>query len=260
MNAPLNLDPPLTRPPSLARRFEAATGFAPSFWLAAVGCSAMAMALLAGRMWRTGDAGHLSLVWDVFLAWVPVPLALLAYRQARRARPPRAITLAALAGWLLFFPNSPYLVTEFIHLHPDHLPSPRHIPHDLRWAFPDVFPPAESPGWYELLLMTAVAAAGLAVTVASFRLAQRTIARLYSPRAAAAATPLLLVLTAFGVALGRFARLNSWDVFHEPDKTAGDIVTWATDPKASIATFVVAVLLILLNVVVAGAGGGATKD
>ena len=51
------------------------------------------------------------LVWNLFLAWIPLVFALLL--TAVRSR---AATLIVGAGWLAFLPNAPYLVTDLIHL------------------------------------------------------------------------------------------------------------------------------------------------
>jgi len=52
-----------------------------------------------------------NLVWNLFLAWIPLVLALVVYDGARRGWP--AGTLAAVGlGWLLFLPNAPYIVTD----------------------------------------------------------------------------------------------------------------------------------------------------
>lgn len=71
-----------------------------------------------GLLWlREGNArtsGMGSLVWNLFLAAVPFPLAWGADALTRRARDLAAIPLGI--AWLLFFPNAPYLVTDLVHL------------------------------------------------------------------------------------------------------------------------------------------------
>ena len=55
------------------------------------------------------------LLWNLFLAWVPFVLALVVYDRYRRGTP-LARLLPALVLWLLFLPNAPYIVTDFVHL------------------------------------------------------------------------------------------------------------------------------------------------
>ncbi|HJL05106.1 MAG TPA: DUF1361 domain-containing protein [Polyangiaceae bacterium LLY-WYZ-15_(1-7)] len=66
---------------------------------------AFAGALLAARFAWTGGLGFAFLLWNLALALAPLALALPA-----RGGAPRFV------AWLLFFPNAPYLVTDFVHL------------------------------------------------------------------------------------------------------------------------------------------------
>src|SRR5688572_20465634 len=82
--------------------------------------SATALAMLAFRLYYGGTWGYRSLPWDLFLAWLPVPLAMAMAHCHARARKPWPMTLLLGTAWLLFFPNAPYLVTQFMHLHPSY--------------------------------------------------------------------------------------------------------------------------------------------
>src|SRR5256885_1237497 len=78
--------------------------------------SAAGLALLAFRLYYSGTAGYIFMPWNLFLAWVPLAFALPLFVLARRGRS-RAATLWTLGLlWLLFFPNAPYLLSEFVHL------------------------------------------------------------------------------------------------------------------------------------------------
>jgi hypothetical protein len=78
--------------------------------------SALACAILAARILRVESATFIFLVWNLFLAWVPYMWSLWAASIERRH--PRAWWRLLLPGalWLLFFPNAPYIVTDFVHL------------------------------------------------------------------------------------------------------------------------------------------------
>src|SRR4051812_33696329 len=75
--------------------------------------------LLLRALWG-GGTGYSSLAWNLFLAWLPYFFALrLALAEPRTgAQGVGSVVLAVL--WLLFFPNAPYLITDLIHLHPEH--------------------------------------------------------------------------------------------------------------------------------------------
>src|SRR3954447_717259 len=133
--------------------------------------SALCVATVEVRTHHTGDAYYRFLVWNLFLAWVPFAFALGAYMAARRGRGPLVVVLGVL--WLLFFPNAPYLLTDFIHL-------------------------SESPTaplWYDALMLASFAWTGLLLGFASLYLMQ-TIWR----RAAGPVVAWLGVLAALGLA------------------------------------------------------------
>jgi len=73
------------------------------------------------------------LIWNLALAWVPFVFAGVAYTlaSARRAVLYALIVIAALV-WLVFFPNAPYILTDFLHL----------------GSMGDIV-----PGWYDVLML-----------------------------------------------------------------------------------------------------------
>jgi uncharacterized membrane protein len=166
---------------------------------ALLAASAFCVLLVVYRRDHTGDPFYDFLVWNLVLAWVPFALALAAYANARRGGGAFVVVLGVL--WLLFFPNAPYLLTDFIHLHES----------------------LTTPLWYDALMLAAFAWTGLALGFASLYVMQ-TIWQ----RAAGAVVSWLgvvgaLALASFGVYLGRFLRFNSWDTLVRPGQIA-DVV------------------------------------
>ena len=84
--------------------------------LALLIASGTSVALVVARMAWTGRLGYSFLVWNLFLAWLPMIFALLASEnyQSTSGRDWRFLSLAG--AWLLFFPNAPYIFTDLIHL------------------------------------------------------------------------------------------------------------------------------------------------
>jgi uncharacterized membrane protein len=166
---------------------------------ALLAASAFCVLLVLYRRHHTGDPFYGFLAWNLVLAWVPFALALAAYANARRGGGTVVVVLGVL--WLLFFPNAPYLLTDFIHLHES----------------------LTTPLWYDALMLAAFAWTGLALGFASLYVMQ-TIWQ----RAAGAVVSWLgvvgaLALASFGVYLGRFLRFNSWDALVRPGQIA-DVV------------------------------------
>ena len=125
-----------------------------SFYALAL-CSLLALGVLAGRIVLSDTFGFRFLVWNLFLAWVPYLLSLLTEALHRPAAPRRLAAALTGCGWLLFFPNAPYLVTDFVHL-----PGARGVP----W-------------WYDVGLLAIFAWTGCFLGVVSLWRMQRVVRR-----------------------------------------------------------------------------------
>jgi uncharacterized membrane protein len=156
-----------------------------------VAASAVSVALAVVRDRHAGNLDFWFLIWNLALAWIPFLFALGAYASARR---PTSTTLLGV-GWLLFFPNAPYIVTDFVHLSRV----------------------APVPLWYDALTIGAFAATGLALGFASLYLMQCLVRDRVGLVASWLAVLIACTLGSVGIYLGRFVRANSWDVLTRPE-------------------------------------------
>lgn len=163
--------------------------------VALLAASALCVALVAIRTQETGDPYYRFLVWNLILAWVPLVLAIAAYARARRRVDP--LVAALLVPWLLFFPNAPYLLTDFIHLGE-----------------------GPAPLWYDALMLSAFAWTGLLLGFASLYLVQMILRRAAGATVAWVGVLGALGLASVGVYVGRFVRFNSWDALLHPVRVA----------------------------------------
>jgi uncharacterized membrane protein len=186
--------------------------------------TALCTVMLIVRAWYDGSTTHFGLSWNLFLAWLPMLGALVAYnlgkRYGRRAWP---LILPFLGLWLIFFPNAPYILTDFIHLRPV----------------------GDVPLWYDLILVFTYALTGVFLGLISLYLMQSLVRRAFGSIASWVFTLGALALTGFGVYLGRFPRWNSWDVLTEPRSLLTDIWTHLSNPFAYGRTFVFSMLFSL---------------
>jgi uncharacterized membrane protein len=207
--------------------------------------SAAGLGMLAFRFAYAGRMGYWSLPWDLFLAWVPVPLALGVAKLHDKPRRPLWAMLALTFAWLLFFPNAPYLLTEFMHLHPSHAvhdgPFPSWLAHRT--------PQANIPLWFDVLMLSMFAWTGLLLGFMSLHVIHRCANQVVGRAGGWVIVFLGLGLCAFGVSLGRFERWNSWDLFTDPLRLIGDIGDRAINPvghlRTSGATLMLAGFLVL---------------
>ena len=188
--------------------------------LALAFASAVSVALVAGRILSTGNIRYGVLIWNLFLAWLPLVFALLACDRLKTdARP--GWRLAALAGaWLLFFPNAPYIFTDLIHV------STRFFGHF----------------WVDLVMVLMCALTGLVLGFLSLYLMQTMVARLYGRLASWVFIAAATALGGFGIYLGRFLRFNSWDVVLQPAKLSRDIGHWTINSFSYPSSAVIPVL------------------
>ena len=197
--------------------------------LALLAASALCVATLEIRMERTGDSFYQFLVWNLFLAWVPLICAAAAFARARRGID--AVVIALLLLWLLFFPNAPYMLTDFIHV-------------------------GESPSvplWYDALMLSSFAWTALLLGFASLYLVQIVVRGVVGAAWSWAVVAAALALSSFGVYLGRFVRFNSWDALLRPGRVAHVISNQLENPlhhPRMVAVLVVLTAFLLVGYVV----------
>ena len=183
--------------------------------LALIFASSVSVALVFARMVWTGKTLYGFLVWNLFLAWLPLLLALLACNEYQD-RAGRNWRFGGLAGaWLLFFPNAPYIFTDLIH---------------LTTRFHQHF-------WVDLVLILSCAFTGLVIGFVSLYLMQSLVTRRFGHLVGWLFVAAVAGLSGFGIYLGRFLRFNSWDVLLQPLALYRSIGTWAADPLAHSTTF-----------------------
>lgn len=188
--------------------------------LALIFASVACLALVAARIMWTWQIRYGFLIWNLFLAWLPLLFATLACEQSKRGTR-RNWRFAALAGaWLLFFPNAPYIFTDLIHV------ANRYLAHF----------------WVDLTLVLLCAFTGLVLGFVSLYLMQSVVARVYGRAASWFFVAAVAGLSSFGVYLGRFLRFNSWDVLTNPVGLYHGINGWASNPLANANTFAFPVL------------------
>jgi uncharacterized membrane protein len=171
--------------------------------------SLFCIALVLVRNVHTGDPTFRYLIWNLFLAWIPFALAVFVYdRWRRRGGGILMLTLGAL--WLLFFPNAPYIATDFVHLRHDPL----------------------APFWYDAVTIAAFAWMGVLLGFASLYLMQTVVRQWRGPVVGWIFAVVAIGLGSLGIYLGRFLRLNSWDALEHPSVIPRIAHAVARDPFA----------------------------
>jgi uncharacterized membrane protein len=179
-------------------------------------------ALVLVRNVHTGNVNFRYLIWNLFLAWIPFALAVFVYDRWRRRR--TGMLLLTLGGlWLLFFPNAPYIATDFVHLQRSSL----------------------VPYWYDAVTIAAFAWVGLMLGFASLYLMQTVVRQWRGVAAGWVFAVFAIGLCSLGIYLGRFLRLNSWDALEHPSVLPRIAHAVARDPFAYQEAIAVTVLFTL---------------
>jgi uncharacterized membrane protein len=192
--------------------------------------SGAGLALLAFRFYYGGTAGYRFMPWNLFLAWLPLcfALAIAGLRRVPRAGTP-ILGLGLL--WLLFFPNAPYLLTEFVHLDPQYAVAEPPVR-----MLAAVSPHRDVPVWFDAVLILTFAWNGLLLGFVSLHLVQHAVRERLGAAWGWATVVAVLCLSGFGVSLGRFERWNSWDLFSRPAHLLADVASRVLNPLEHIRT------------------------
>ncbi len=163
--------------------------------------------LLLTRMIVTDTAVYLFPPWNLFLAFFPYVITWWMTRNINIIENKIKSTIA-LAAWLLFIPNSFYLITDLFHL--------------------STFPSA--PKWFDLLMIFSFAWNGILFGIISLRRAEIIIALVRGRNFSVLLVFTIMWLSAFGIYIGRFLRYNSWDVITDPFSLAREILDMFIHP------------------------------
>ena len=166
--------------------------------------SMLGVMLIGLRTTLTGRAQHLFLAWNLFLAWIPVALALWLEERDRRGLARGWRLWGTAFAWLMFFPNAPYILTDLKHLKLATRP---------HW-------------WTDLIIILLFAFTGLVLAFLSLHRMHALVARRRGWVAGWVFAIGVVFLSGFGVYLGRFERWNSWDVLTQPLAMVADAPNW----------------------------------
>ena len=146
------------------------------------------------------------MIWNLFLAWVPLVLAI-AFAAVRS----RLWLVPLGLAWLAFVPNGPYLVTDLVHLRVGYVM------------------------WRHVLQYGIGAWTGVVLAVVSMLLVHRRLEAEFGRLVGWLVVTGSIALSGVGVVIGRFWRWNSWDLVHRPGEVLRSTWSWVASPLAQVA-------------------------
>lgn len=136
-------------------------------------------------------SSYFYLLWNIFLAFIPYIISLVLVNLHKEEKINNFFLILGSLLWILFIPNAPYLITDFIHLD------------EVKHA----------PLLFDAFLLFSSALVGLLFGLYSISHIYEIIKDKFSKIKSEIILIILFILIGFGIYLGRFLRFNSWDFF-----------------------------------------------
>jgi uncharacterized membrane protein len=165
------------------------------------------LAMVAFRIFYSGETFFSFLVWNLFLASVPYFLSTALARRPAWVQRTR-ILVPLLIAWMLMIPNAFYIITDLVHL-------------ENRFVV---------PFWYDQALILSFVWNGLLMGILSVRQMERIITSRWALKSDWIFIYPVMLLNAFGVFIGRYLRFNSWDIIADPFSLFNEILYMVIHP------------------------------
>ncbi|MGB3300503.1 MAG: DUF1361 domain-containing protein [Phormidesmis sp.] len=177
-----------------------------------------------------GDrTAHLKILWWLALGVISVVMSLFLFKREKSRR--SALWWLGLVAFIAFLPNAPYVLTDIIHLIKGTSSGGLKV-----WVIALVFIPLHA-----IAILLSFEAYTLSLLNQAYYLKKKGSDRFILP------TELLVhALSAIGIYLGRFVRLNSWDLATDPTSVLVITLNTLTTKRPAAVIFVTFVILAVL--------------
>lgn len=196
-----------------------------------IASSLFSVLLVVIKSTMTGYLSYLFLPWNLFLAWIPYLIS-----KQLTVNPHwlfyRWKLLVILVAWLLFIPNSFYILTDLFHLQMRRGPAM----------------------WFDLTLIFSFAWNGIMLGILSVRQMEELMMSYFHSKKSWLFVFPVMWLIALGIYIGRYMRFNSWDILTRPFSLLWEIAEMIFNPFhnsyewAMIACFAIFMTLMYLSV------------
>ena len=183
-------------------------------------CTFFTITLISVRIKWSFQITYIFLAWNLFLAWIPFVISTFIKVFGKNWKFTLPVLLL-LGLWLLFLPNSPYILTDLYHLKQ----RPR------------------IPLWYDIILLSSAVWTGVMLGLLSIMDIHHFIRQKVNIFMGWLVVVFSVILCSFGIYLGRFLRWNSWDVLSDPTGIMMDINQLIIHPFANIRVYGISLLL-----------------
>jgi len=179
-------------------------------WLTLGAASLVGVALFLIGVLRNQSIDYWYLPYNLALGVIPLLLSTWLVKLLRTRRWKNWLTVAVTGLWLLFLPNSFYIVTDFIHV--------------VEYSRVDLV--------QDVVMLMQFSVVGLLLGFLSLYQVHKELLKRLSLKKAHLVILAVLLLSSFAVYVGRDLRWNSWDVVTQPVGLFGDILVRLVHPFA----------------------------
>lgn len=192
--------------------------------LALLASSGVSVLFLSVRMIVAGNTNFSFMVWNLFLAWLPVIFALGLRLNITKHRLQSWQNIVLLVLWLGFLPNAFYLISDLIHLQSS----------------------GEASVLYDIAMMMSFIINGLILGYISVYIVHRQMLSKLPERTVNWFLAFVFLACGFAIYLGRYLRWNTWDIVFNPFGILVDLSERVVSPIMHIQTYIVTVTFFIL--------------
>lgn len=180
------------------------------FGIVLLGATLVSLGLFGYGALRNHSTNFSYLCWNLILAWLPLLFSLRLDEVLKRKLWSSWEALGFSLLWLLFLPNTFYMISDYIHLQ------------EVRRV--NVL--------YDAVMFTSFVYVAVILGVTSLLRIHAQLRKRLTATAAGVWIAAVLLLCSFGIYLGRDLRWNSWDILTNPGGLLFDISDRLTHPAA----------------------------
>jgi uncharacterized membrane protein len=194
------------------------------FILALLLASCVSVGLFAYSAWRQHSLAYEYLLVNLGLAWIPLlfSIRLLVVLRQKLWSSWEALALSML--WIIFLPNSFYMVSDFIHLQDA----------------------SASTVLYNAVMFTSFIYTAVLLGYASLYSIHIELSKRFTNRAATSWIALTVFISSVAIYAGRDLRWNSWNVFTNPGGLLFDMSNRLLHPEAYPQMFLTVIIFFVL--------------
>jgi len=174
--------------------------------------SALCVAMYVFRVVATSTTRYSFIPENLVLAWIGLFLGWALVNNLKKMRWLSWQNLALSAGWLVFLPNTWYVLTDFLH----------------------VYATGEISELYDIVMVGLLVLIGFTLGFTSLYIVHRELAKRLSPAQAWTIVEGVILISSFAVYLGRVERWSSWDLLTNTSGVVINVSDRVIDPLANL--------------------------